>query len=454
MRILHVINNGSTCGGAERLTAALVGWQRADGHRVHVLAGDRPGDGDWYADSTWPVRSSRGPARLRDFYLNTGARAALRNVLEQWHPDVVHLHTIGLLSAGALPLLRGRPTVMTVHGPELFVPGTVAYCLPARYYRGGDQVRGQLGARGLAAYAWAGAVTGPVTRRLLRRRVDLCTAPSTYLAGLVARALGPTRVIPNGLPGDRPTPPSQPGSSQPGSAQPGSSGVAGERGAGPRLVVAGRLEQTKGVQVLLAALPAVLAAYPSARLTVCGTGAMLGQLRRQAEQLGVQAAVTFAGWCPPAELSTVLAGADVAVVPSIWPESFGLVALEALAAGCAVVASDGGGLPDLVRHEQTGLLVAPGDPVALAAAVNRLLGDVALRGRLARAGVALAGTLSLTEFAAQVFAAYHEVLARATPRQPVPAPRIGGPGHPVPAEGAGRRDGDPGAGQRAGAPWR
>jgi glycosyltransferase involved in cell wall biosynthesis len=410
MRILHVINNGSTCGGAERLTADLVRAQRAAGHDVHVLAGDRPGPGEWFADSTWPVLTARGPARIRNFYFNQGARAALRELLSRFAPDVVHLHTIGLLSAGALPLLRGTPTVMTVHGPEYFVGGTVRYCLPAAYFRRADRVDGRLNARGVAAYVWGGVVTAGLSRRLLRRHVDVFTAPSAYMAGLVERSLGPTRIIRNGLDDGFRAAVRSRVADPPGIAAPG---------IGPRLVTAGRLEDVKGVQVLLAAMPAILRAYPGARLTVLGTGTMDDQLRRLADELGVGPAVSWGGWSPPATMAAALAAADVAVVPSIWPESFGLTALEALAAGCAVVAADSGGLPDLVRPGETGLLVPPGDAPALAAAVLSLLADPALRARLAAAATRLADQLTLTAYADAVHAAYQDAGAADRTTRPV-----------------------------------
>jgi glycosyltransferase involved in cell wall biosynthesis len=214
------------------------------------------------------------------------------------------------------------------------------------------------------------------------------------MADLVERSLGPTRIIRNGL-----------DDSFRAAVR---AGVAGGGGTGPRLVTAGRLEAVKGAQVLLAAMPAILAAYPDARLTVLGTGAMDDRLRRMADELGVRPAVTFGGWSPPATMAATLAAADVAVVPSIWPESFGLTALEALAAGCAVVAADGGGLPDLVRPGETGLLVPPGDAPALAAAVLSLLADPELRARLAAAGRRLADRLTLTAYADAVFAAYRD----------------------------------------------
>jgi glycosyltransferase involved in cell wall biosynthesis len=127
-----------------------------------------------------------------------------------------------------------------------------------------------------------------------------------------------------------------------------------------------------------------------------------------AADLGVGHAVTAAGWQSPAALAAAMAESHVALVPSVWPEAFGLTALEALAAGCPVVASAAGGLLDLVRHDETGLLVPPGDAAALAAAVNRLLADPSLRTRLCHAGRDLARRYAVPLHAAAVEAAYRD----------------------------------------------
>lgn len=399
MRILHVINHGTTRGGAERLTADLAGQQRQVGHDVHVLAGDLPGGGERFADSRWPAHEAGLVGRVLTHYRNSAARDTLRDLVSRWRPDVVHLHTVGLLSPLALPVLRNVPTVMTLHGPELFLRGTVRRCLPAHYFVYGSRTN-RLTVPGALAAVWAAGVTGTVWRRLLRRNVDVFVAPSRFLAGLSERSLGPTRVVGNGvheayLAAIRPPAPPA---------------------AGPRLVMAGRLEDFKGPQVLLAALPAILARHPGTRLRILGTGPLAGVLPVMAAELGVGHAVTMAGWLSPAELAAELSRSDVAVVPSLWPEAFGMTALEALAAGCPVIAAATGALPEVVRHERTGLVVPPGNPDALAAAVDRLLTDADLRSRLARAGRDLAEEFTLPSLARALDDVYREARARAAGR--------------------------------------
>ena len=137
------------------------------------------------------------------------------------------------------------------------------------------------------------------------------------------------------------------------------------------------------MQDLLAAVPRLRRRHPGLRLVVAGTGPAAAELRDRARTLRLGRAVTFAGFVPDAELAGLVAAADCAVVPSRY-EPFGMVALEAAAAGTPVAASDVGGLAEIVADGVTGVRFAPGDPAALAAAVDRVLADQVLGRRLVR----------------------------------------------------------------------
>jgi glycosyltransferase involved in cell wall biosynthesis len=137
-----------------------------------------------------------------------------------------------------------------------------------------------------------------------------------------------------------------------------------------RVVFAGRVVRPKGVAVLLRALRAV-----EGELRICGDGSSLPAMRRLAARLGVQERVTFAGWLGPEQLAHELAEASVVAIPSLWPEPFGLVGIEAQAAGRPVVVSATGGVSDWLEDGRTGICVPPGDADALAAALSELLCD-------------------------------------------------------------------------------
>ena len=131
------------------------------------------------------------------------------------------------------------------------------------------------------------------------------------------------------------------------------------------LLFVGRLVSVKGVDVALKALSEL---DPTYTLTICGDGDERGALEALAGRLGIADRVTFRGWVSHDELSDIARQSSIQLVPSRY-EAFGIVALEAIATGCPVVASDTGGLPEAVGR--CGVLVAPDDPEALAGGIER-----------------------------------------------------------------------------------
>ncbi len=160
---------------------------------------------------------------------------------------------------------------------------------------------------------------------------------------------------------------------------------------GPLLLYVGRLARVKGVHVLIEAFARIRARFPQARLVIAGSSFFAGAVRTayEAELAELAAsmgdAVVFTGFLPRAKLKELYRTCDVVAVPSIWPEPFGLVVLEAMASGTCVVASAVGGLPEVIEDRRTGLLVPAADPDALAAAICAVLADPALKSSLERA---------------------------------------------------------------------
>ncbi len=157
----------------------------------------------------------------------------------------------------------------------------------------------------------------------------------------------------------------------------------------PRFVFLGRIARGKGMHWLLRSLPLVDVPL---HLDIAGEGLQADEMRRLARTLGLEDRVTFHGWLNTAQTNALLAEARALVVPSLWHEPFGLVALEAMAAGAPVIASQVGGLPEFVHHEQNGLLVAPSNREMMAAALTRLAQDYPLARALGERGRAMATT--------------------------------------------------------------
>ena len=160
----------------------------------------------------------------------------------------------------------------------------------------------------------------------------------------------------------------------------------------PRLLYVGRLAPIKGLETLLDGMARLHAAGSRAQLCIVGGDAdepldgHEGELRARLKRLDLRDAVTFVGAQPQERLRAWYVAADVTVLPSYY-ESFGMVALEAMACGSPVVASRVGGLPTTVRDGVTGLLVPEHDPAVLADTLERVLDDADLRWRLGREGV-------------------------------------------------------------------
>jgi phosphatidylinositol alpha-1,6-mannosyltransferase len=159
---------------------------------------------------------------------------------------------------------------------------------------------------------------------------------------------------------------------------------------GPWLLTVSRLDSHKGIDTVIQGLPAVRAAFPTARYAVAGVGSRGPEFARLVATLGLGDAVRFLGFVPDADLPALYNAADLYVGASrrfdLLAEGFGIAIVEASACGRAVVGGRAGGVPDAVREGETGLLVDPGEPRAVAAGVIRLLGDDELRGRMGAAG--------------------------------------------------------------------
>ena len=139
-----------------------------------------------------------------------------------------------------------------------------------------------------------------------------------------------------------------------------------------RLLYLGRLHEQKGIDVLLNAMALVIRRFPRVRLFIGGDGPKRADLEDQVDRLGLAQSIEFLGWVTPRQVPTLISSASMLVIPSRW-EGLPNVALQAGLMGRPVVGSQVGGLPEIVDHQQTGILVPPENSDALAAAIISLL---------------------------------------------------------------------------------
>ncbi|MDT3395198.1 glycosyltransferase family 4 protein [Streptomyces sp. B1866] len=385
MRILQIVNIGFEAGGAEKSVRLIANGLGARGHQVRVVATDLLAEGqEVFADDLVPAIRGNAARRLAGYFWYGRAHRQVAAVVRDFAPHCVHLHTIGEFSPSVLSATAGYPRVLTVHGPEDWTRELLRWNLPSA------AAGGRLSAGDAARYAYLRLLQRPAYLPRLRR-VDRVLAPSRYFADAVACDVGPVPVfvVPNGVPGKAAARPVE---------------------ALDHVVFAGRLEPVKGVGVLLDAFRTVAARHPGARLTVVGDGSDRTRLEAAAADLVAEGRVDFRGWLPAEGVAECLAAASVVALPSLWPENFPTVALEALRLGRPLVASRVGGLPELVG-EDNGALVPAGDAPALADALGGLLGDRTALERRGAESAARAGRYGVDGFLDALEEHYREVVA-------------------------------------------
>jgi glycosyltransferase involved in cell wall biosynthesis len=177
----------------------------------------------------------------------------------------------------------------------------------------------------------------------------------------------------------------------------------------PVLGVLARLAPQKGLTYLISAMPAILAEHPDVYALVVGEGYLRPDLEAQARSLGVDGRVLLVGYHQ--NVVEHLQASDLFVLPSLF-EGMPLSILEAMGAGLPVIATAVDGTPEVVLDGETGLLVPPEDPPALARAVNRLLSDRALATRMGQAGRARADSFSESALLDRVGSVYRQAIGR------------------------------------------
>ena len=372
---LHIIHGvlALDVGGAERLVLALARAAVCAGHRVSVVCVERPGQLAPEAEAAGVRVVSLGKPAGR----HPGFVGKAGEVLAGLRPDVVHTHQTGAalyLGPAARKLSPPAPVVHTIHG---------------NHFR--------------QAPGWRAALRVRLLTREAARYTDRFCCVSDEIAEAAGRWWTVPRrkldVVPNGIAVDLPADLPSPVAVREGLAIPTGALVVG---------TVGRLAEVKRQDILIRALGLLTAAHPATRLLIVGDGPERPKLEALAADLGLTDRVRFAGYQPRPEV--YLRAMDVFSLTS-RSEGFPVSLLEAWRAGAAVAATAVGGIPAVVSDGTDGLLFPPGDPAAAAAAIGRLLGDPALRARLAAAGrTTLADRYSLDRMAAEYECRYRSLL--------------------------------------------
>lgn len=364
-----MIDYGTPTGGAEIQTLRFRELLRERGHDVLIFSSRaRPGGVELLSDVT--CLGSQGPARSFLQAVNPMAEVSLRRVIRRYRPDVVHIRMfLSQLSPLILRELKGVPTLLHVVNYQLICPLNTKL-LPSGescHYRAGRvcQDQGCVSVAGRARFA--------IQRRMWdwwHDSVDVTISNSKWTA---------TRLRNEGIPVDSNLTYGVPPVAE-----------VSEPGLIPRAAFVGRLFKKKGVDVLLRAMALLVKRLPQAQLDIIGDGPERARLAAMIEELGLTDNCRMHGFVRRESIADLLHDSWVQVVPSTYEEPFGVVTIEAMMRGSAVIASNSGGPAEVVRDGETGRLVRPGDPADLADALYQILTDRDLATRMGRAARSIA----------------------------------------------------------------
>jgi len=365
MRILLVSDYATPSGGAELMVLALRNSLRQRGHDARLLASSArplnlPSQADY--ECFGMLSAARGLTQVA----NPSAYIQLKRVLREFRPDVVHVRLfLSQLSPLILPLLKDVPSIYHVAWYRCICPiGTKM--LPSRTACHEPAGAACLKHGCVPLYAWPSATLQMKLWRHWRSAFKLIVANShATRRRLEGDGIQPVEVVWNGVP-DRAPP-----------------GPLLDR---PTIAFAGRLVSEKGTDVLLEAFARVLSRVPAARLLIAGDGPQRQQLASIVQRLGLDSSVLWLGHLSRETMEERFAGIWVQAVPSRWEEPFGIVAAEAMMRGTAVVASNAGGLAEIIQNSKTGVLVQPDNVDDLASALTDLLQSPKRAEQMGRSG--------------------------------------------------------------------
>jgi len=400
LRILHINMFAERVGGAEVYMNDLVDAERWAGHTVGIFA----------AHSSQSAATPILRVVTRPDWDGAGLvgdppfEQAFLEFAREFRADILHVHNLNHFPARLVARIAelGVPTVQTIHDAGLF-------CANAWLILGdGRPCAGGVGEKCLVNgceknYPFDARTMLGTQLRLdaVRRTFEAWIAPSRFYARTAeAHGLAPVVRLPYAAKAPEP-------------------GVVA-RPSTPRVLFAGRLVPEKGVEFLLRAWPEVLRAHPAAELRIAGDGPERERLGKLAGELGLEVASIFIGRLPHPEVRRHMLEARLLAIPSIWAENSPLSCYEALQIGLPMVASNVGGLGDLVIDGQTGRLVPPRDPAALATAIVQALGAPDEWQRWQKNGLELVREFAPERHLEEMLTLYERAIARGVGhRQPI-----------------------------------
>lgn len=369
MRLALLTDDWRPTGGVVAHVRLVAPALAAAGHDVLVIHAGDPRDADVPPPAGVTIQALPGALRDRSAADNRAAVVHVRQVLTDFRADIAHIHACtNFLVEDAVR--EQVPTLKTIHTLDVCPSGTKFHyatgatcrhdtgpmCLPRQGY-----LRCTLSKR--PSVWWRGYQYAEAVASRLRTYRHVVVASDFVKQLLVRSDIAADRVTV--IPYFTPTP------------------ATTTKANGRSILFVGRVTPEKGVDLLLDALAHVGAPW---RLVIVGDGMALPQIRQRIEHAGWSDRVTLRGWLDGPSLTEAYQQAAVVVVPSRWPEPFGIVGIEAMSHARPVVACEVGGIPEWLRDGEGGRLVPAADAPAMAAQISALLDNPDQAARVAALG--------------------------------------------------------------------
>jgi glycosyltransferase involved in cell wall biosynthesis len=353
MKVLLVHDSLEEIGGAEQIVHATKKILEENGHAVMLYA-------------------PAGPGSIVGALFNTSHYFSILKAIRNFKPDIMHVHSIFRnVSPSVLFAAKHRkvPIVMTLHDFQIVCPKTslvgenllnceagfgyqcfYSNCYPRKPFN--------------RAYQGLKATKLSLHRSIIRRTVRHFISPSVCLMDWTRKNLGVNDVslLPNFILSDR-----QPSSTPP---------------KNDTLLFVGKLTEQKGVDVLIRSIAGVRPTIPGIRLKIVGDGPEEEKLKKLAANLQVSDLVTFTGKLSNHKVMEEIDDALCVIIPSKYVENCSMVGIEAMSRGKVIIASNIGGLPDLVDDNISGFLVRPNDPEDLSKKIISIMQNASLASQM------------------------------------------------------------------------
>jgi glycosyltransferase involved in cell wall biosynthesis len=389
MKILFINNVGTKHAGAEIIISNLRSELKKQGHTVKILTGDETSNGELIADWHFKTFADNSNFLFKLLYVfNPFALWKLWGVLQLFKPDIVHMHNVSKASPFILLLTRQYPSILTIHDHLVFDPTRftdIPKLLPykkelSNYFIDTPSLRYYL------------EKIRFLFLRKFYKSVDLVLACSDFYCICAKQSKLFNRVITlhNGI------------------TLPKEKLVYNWN----NLLFVGRIEEAKGVHILLKALPKILKENKKLHLKIVGSGSQINYIKNLAKELGVANFVKFSGHLSSKQIMNLNSRATIIIVPSLWPEPFGIVGLEAMGFGKPVIGTRVGGIPEWLENGKAGYLVDPGNSNQISDKVIQLISDRKKYLRMSKNARIKAEQFSIQKSAKMTEKIYFQVIKR------------------------------------------